>query len=90
MGLNLMPGQTPEKRSPVRILSEAMENGSLLSLQHQPTCWPGVELSVEIPANNRAGRKAAASCRTLKLRKPAPALQSGCQCPIGRHVRTRK
>jgi len=48
--------------------SEALECGSLLPLFHQPACWLGMVLAVEGPASELAGRKAAASCRTPKLR----------------------
>jgi len=40
----------------------------LLPLFPQPACWGRVARTVEIPASKLAGRKAAASYRTLKLR----------------------
>jgi hypothetical protein len=46
----------------------ALECGSLLPLWRQPACWLGIVLPIEIPASTLAGRKAAASCRTPKLR----------------------
>ena len=53
---------------PPGIRCEALECGSLLPLLREPACWRGVALPVEVPAGKLARRKAAASCRTLKLR----------------------
>jgi hypothetical protein len=65
--------QSLEKRSPASNLCEALECGSLLPLLPQPACWLGMVLPVENPASKLAGRKAAASYRTPKLRIPAQA-----------------
>ncbi|HMD87386.1 MAG TPA: hypothetical protein VKO18_22080 [Terriglobia bacterium] len=58
--------QRPEKGD----WSDALECGSLLPLCCQPACWRRIALSGEIPASKLAGWKAAASCRTPKLRTP--------------------
>jgi len=66
------------KEKPLGQACEALECGSLLPLWPKPACWlprwrppanwRGIVLSIEIPASKLAGRKAAASCRTPKLR----------------------
>jgi hypothetical protein len=47
-----------------------LECGSLLPLWFEPACWRRIVPPAEIPASKLAGRKAAASCRTPKLRAP--------------------
>jgi hypothetical protein len=65
--------QPAEEPVEALILSEALECGSLLPLWLEPACWRGIVPSAEIPASKLAERKAAASCRTPKLRMPAQA-----------------
>jgi len=68
--------QVAEKRFPPGIRCEALECGSLLPLWREPACWRGIALPVEISASKLAGRKAAASCRTPKLRTRKQAVWS--------------
>jgi hypothetical protein len=58
------------RRAPLQFVRacEALECGSLLPLWLKPACWLGIVRSVEFPASKLAGSKAAASCRTPKLR----------------------
>ena len=68
--------QVAEKRFPPGIRCAALECGSLLPLWREPACWRGIALPVEISASKLAGRKAAASCRTPKLRTRKQAVWS--------------
>ena len=66
-----------------RVGCAALECGSSLPLLLQPACWLQDRAAMGLPASKLAGRKAAASCRTPKLRLHARWKQSDFPPSVG-------
>src|SRR5271157_1962314 len=66
--------QAVGRRNSADIRGAALECGSLLPLWPQPACWLAIAPAGETAVSKLAGEKAAASCRTPKLRTPEPSV----------------